>query len=271
VDSKRRLGELCRQIGVPSPEIYAVLTTHAALRRLPRLLPAHAEFVLKPDRGAAGRGILLIVGRQGDAFLRHNGQRLTEEDLRQHVSDILSGLFSLGGQPDHALLQRLVRPHPFLEQLSYQGTADVRILVYRGVPVMAMLRLPTRLSGGRANLHQGAVGVGVDLKHGVTLAAVLHNRLLQRHPDTDAPLLGLQVPCWPQMLDLACRVSQATGLGYVGVDLVLDRERGPQVLEANARPGLSIQIANRCGLLPRLAAVERLRAETPAEEPPCGA
>ena len=51
---------------------------------------------------------------------------------------------------------------------------------------MAMLRLPTKASGGRANLHQGAIGAGVDLVTGVTHHAVLKNRkasisLVQRH------------------------------------------------------------------------------------------
>ena len=50
-----------------------------------------------------------------------------------------------------------------------------------------------------------------------------------------------------------------TGLGYQGVDIVLDKDMGPLILELNARPGLNIQIANRAGLLLRLEAVERHR------------
>lgn len=46
------------------------------------------------------------------------------------------------------------------------------------------------------------------------------------------------------------------GLGYIGVDIVLDRDLGPLVLELNARPGLSIQLANKIGLLPRLQRIE---------------
>ncbi|HMW73587.1 MAG TPA: sugar-transfer associated ATP-grasp domain-containing protein, partial [Cellvibrionaceae bacterium] len=60
-------------------------------------------------------------------------------------------------------------------------------------------------------------------------------------------------------LELACGCYDMTGLGYLGVDLVLDRDLGPLLLELNARPGLSIQIANKAGLLPRLQAVEQLK------------
>jgi alpha-L-glutamate ligase-like protein len=257
VDGKRQMYALCRKIGVPSPAIHAALAAHSALRHLPRLLAERPDFVLKPNRGAAGRGILVIVDRDGQRHVRLGGVRLMPEDVRQHASSILSGLFSLAGRPDEALLQQRVIPDPLLEQVSYQGTADVRVIVYRGVPVMAMLRLPTKQSGGRANLHQGAVGVGVDLASGVTTSAVLQNRRVDAHPDTGAPLVGFTVPCWPEMLEMARRVSAAAGLGFLGVDIVLDRRHGPQLLEANARPGLSIQIANAQGLLPRFAEVDQ--------------
>jgi alpha-L-glutamate ligase-like protein len=249
--------DLCRKIGVPTPEIYAALAAHSALRHLPRLLAGREDFVLKPNRGAAGRGILVVSGRDGECFVRHSGERLTAEDVRQHASSIVSGLFSLGGRADEALVQQRVVPDPVLAQVSYQGTADVRVIVYKGVPVMAMLRLPTKLSGGRANLHQGAVGVGVDLESGVTTSAVLQNRRTDRHPDTRRPVVGFRVPCWPQVLEMSRRVSGALGLGYLGVDIVLDRRRGPEILEANARPGLSIQIANGQGLLSCFAEVDR--------------
>jgi alpha-L-glutamate ligase-like protein len=257
--------DLCRAIGVPTPDIYAVLSAHSALRHLPRLLERHAEFVLKPDRGAGGRGVLVVVGRDGPAFVRHDGRRLAMGEVRQHVSGIISGLFSLGGRPDAALIQQRVVPDAAFERISHQGTADVRVIVYRGVPAMAMLRLPTRQSGGRANLHQGAIGAGVELASGVTCRAVLRNRVVERHPDTGESVVGFRVPHWPQILDMAQRVSAATGMGYVGVDVVLDRRLGPMLLEANARPGLAIQIANGQGLVPRFAAIDRALAEAGTE------
>lgn len=264
VDSKKRMRDLCRRIGVPTPEIYAVVAAHSALRHLPRVLAGRGDFVLKPDRGAGGRGIMVIVGRDGESFVRHNGDRLPFEDVRQHVSSILSGLFSLGGNADEALVQQRVVPDPGFETISYQGTADVRIILYKTHPVMAMLRLPTKASGGRANLHQGAIGAGVDLATGKTSRAVLRNRVTDRHPDTGHPVVGFQVPHWAKILDMARRVSRVVGLGYLGVDIVLDRRDGPVLLEANARPGLAIQIANGQGLVPGLATIDRM-VETGAE------
>jgi alpha-L-glutamate ligase-like protein len=155
------------------------------------------------------------------------------------------------------LIQQRVLPDAALERISYQGTADIRVIVYRHVPAMAMLRLPTRLSGGRANLHQGAIGAGVDLEIGMTCHAVLRNRLTERHPDTGESVIGIRVPHWPRILEMARRVSRAVQMGYLGVDVVLDRRHGPLLLEANARPGLAIQIANGQGLLPRLREIDK--------------
>jgi alpha-L-glutamate ligase-like protein len=260
VDDKLRMHALCREIGVPTPEVFAEIRSHSLLRRLPDYLGRHDDFVIKPNRGSAGRGVLVILGRDGNRFLRHNGERLALDHIRQHLSDILSGMYSLGGRPDSAIVQQRIRLHPSFESISYKGIPDVRVILYRNEPAMAMLRLPTKKSNGRANLHQGGIGTGVDLASGLTHHAVQHNRLVDVHPDTGLPVVGLRVPCWDEILELSRRVARAAELGYIGVDVVVDAERGPMLLEANARPGLAIQIANGQGLLPRLAEIDNLLA-----------
>ncbi|HXG13212.1 MAG TPA: alpha-L-glutamate ligase-like protein [Gemmataceae bacterium] len=263
VDDKLRLHELCRRIGVPTPAIHAAISYHSLLRHLDHYLGRLNDFVIKPNRGSAGRGILVVVGREGDCYLRHNGERLSREQVRQHLSDILSGMYSLGGRPDQAMIQQRVRLHPAFEPVAYKGIPDIRVVLYRNEPAMAMLRLPTRASNGRANLHQGGIGAGIDLASGITHHAVLRNRFVRRHPDTGADVVGLRIPCWPQVLDMSRRVAEAVGLGYVGVDIVVDAAEGPMLLEANARPGLAIQIANARGLLPRLTEIDEQLARRP--------
>jgi alpha-L-glutamate ligase-like protein len=258
VDDKLRLHELCRNVGVTSPAIYGVVSAHSELRHLPDLLRGREDFVIKPNEGSAGRGILVVTGRRGDDFVRHNGQVVTRDDLRQHVSDILSGMYSLGSRPDRALIQQRIRLHPSFEAIAYQGIPDVRVVLYRNEPAMAMLRLPTRESGGRANLHQGGIGAGVHLLTGETHHAVQRNRFVRMHPDTHNPVVGWRVPFWDDVLAMSRKVAEVVGLGYVGVDIVVDRDAGPQLLEANARPGLAIQIANNQGLQPRLEAIDDL-------------
>jgi alpha-L-glutamate ligase-like protein len=256
VDDKMQMHRLCSAIGVPTPKVYAEIASFAHLRNLPKLLARRDDFVVKPNHGSAGRGVLVVMGRAGKDYVRHNGEHLFLDSLRQHMSDILSGMYSLGGHPDSALIQQRVRLHPAFAAICYKGIPDIRVVLYRNEPAMAMLRLPTRSSGGRANLHQGGIGTGVDLDTGVTHHAVQHNRFVALHPDTGKPVVGHPVPFWPEVLNLSKRVARATGLGYLGVDVVIDAVDGPLLLEANARPGLAIQIANGRGLLPRLQAID---------------
>jgi alpha-L-glutamate ligase-like protein len=265
VDDKLQMQALCRRIGMPVPALYAVVGYHSQLARLPEILEGRDDFVVKPNRGSGGRGILVVVGRDGDHFARPDGERLSLDALRQHLSDVLSGMHSLGGRPDQVLLQQRVRLHPALAPVSYKGIPDVRVILYRHEPAMAMLRLPTRASGGRANLHQGGIGAGVDLQTGVTRHAVQRNVPVEVHPDTGNPLVGVRVPYWADVLGMARRVARAVGMGYLGVDIVVDEVGGPMLLEANARPGLAIQMANAEGLLPRLAAIDARHAEGGSE------
>ena len=65
------------------------------------------------------------------------------------------------------------------------------------------------------------------------------------------------MPGWEHVLQLAAQSYDAIPLGYFGIDLVIDAALGPTILELNARPGLSIQLANRCGLRRLLAALDR--------------
>jgi alpha-L-glutamate ligase-like protein len=257
VDDKLRMRDLCLRIGVPTPAVYAEISYHSMLKHLTDYLGGRDDFVIKPNRGAAGRGILVVVGRTGQKYIRHNGELLRPEQVCQHLSDILSGMYSLGGRPDRAMVQQRVRLHPAFAPVAYKGIPDIRVILYRNQPAMAMLRLPTKASNGRANLHQGGIGAGVDLETGITNHAVQRNRFIESHPDTGASVIGVHVPYWREVLDMSRRVAAATGLGYLGVDIVLDIAQGPMLLEANARPGLAIQIANARGLLPRLEEIDR--------------
>ncbi len=266
VDDKMRMHRLCGQIGVPTPEVYAEIDSFGTLRQLGEVLGDRGDFVVKPNRGSAGRGVLVLTGRDEKGFRRHNGDLVRLDDLRQHLSDILSGMYSLGGQPDSALIQQRIRLHPAFASITYKGIPDVRVILYRNQPAMAMLRLPTKESNGRANLHQGGIGTGIDLETGVTHHAVQRNRLVECHPDTGRPVVGMRVPYWDEVIRLSRRASEAVGLGYIGVDVVIDADAGPMLLEANARPGLAIQIANGQGLTPRLEAIDARLAREAASK-----
>jgi alpha-L-glutamate ligase-like protein len=267
VDDKVLCKQRLKERGLPVPDLIGVVEFNSQTSHLEKIIGDRREFVIKPANGSGGNGILVITDRRADYFLDSDSKLVLSEDLAHHLTNVIGGLYSLGGQPDVAMIESLVHFDPLFAQLTYHGVPDIRVIVFKGYPVMAMTRLPTRMSHGKANLHQGAIGAGIDLGSGITFGGVSGNNLVETHPDTGHRIEGLQVPHWSRIMDMAAQCYEAVELGYLGVDIVLDRDLGPLILELNARPGLNIQLANRRGLRSRLDAIEALGSlhELPAK------
>jgi alpha-L-glutamate ligase-like protein len=261
VDDKALTKKLALEAGMAVPELYGLIEHQGQVRDFPVIVRDRESFVVKPAQGSGGDGIVVITGRskrKRDSFRLANGALVTEGEIEHHISNIISGQFSLSGGRDKALIEYCVQFDPVFAELSFQGVPDVRVVVYRGYPAMAMVRLPTRASDGKANLHQGAVGAGIDMGSGATLNGVLEDQVVDEHPDTGALVAGLEIPHWQSILETAARGFEVTELGYLGVDMVIDRVHGPLILEMNARPGLNIQIANGAGLAARIQRIDRI-------------
>lgn len=261
VDDKVLTKELALDAGMAVPELYGIISNQGETRNFGKIVAEHDSFVVKPAQGSGGDGILVVTGRsqrKRNLFRLSSGVLISENEIAHHISNIVSGQYSLSGNPDKALIEYCVRFDPVFADVSYQGVPDIRVIVYRGHPAMAMVRLPTRASDGKANLHQGAVGAGVDMSLGETLTGVLDNDVVDEHPDTGALVSGLRIPQWDFILQSAARGYEVTQLGYLGVDMVIDRDLGPLILEMNARPGLNIQIANCTGLATRIARIDEI-------------
>ncbi len=270
VDDKVLTKELALAAGMAVPDLYGVITNQGEVRSFSQIVEKHRSFVIKPAQGSGGDGILVVTGRserKRDNFRLSSGMLVTEGEILYHLSNIVGGQYSLSGNPDKALIEYCVKFDPLFAEVSYQGVPDIRVIVYRGYPAMAMVRLPTRESDGKANLHQGAVGTGVDMGTGVTLQGVHNDEVVDEHPDTGALVAGLEIPHWDFILESSAKGYEVTGLGYLGVDMVIDRDLGPLILEMNARPGLAIQIANGTGLTNRIARIEAIHdpGAAPAE------
>lgn len=259
VDDKLETKKLARKHNIAIPPLYGVIETVGQIKkRLYKILDQYDEFVIKPSKGSGGNGILVIIGRTPNGYIKANGEEVSCKDIFLHVSNILSGLYSLGGQLDKAMIEYRVKFSDVFSEVSYQGVPDVRVIVYKGYPVMGMLRLATKESDGKANLHQGAIGAGVKIADGLTLGGVRHNKVMNIHPDTGKSISGIRIAAWTQILHTSSKCYEMTKMGYIGVDIVLDKALGPLILELNARPGLGIQIANREGLRKRLDKIDRV-------------
>ncbi len=257
--SKIQTFKLLKKHQLPTPEIIAKFKDPEDVVKFDwNTLPD--AFAVKPSRGLGGDGIIVVKKRNQDktGWVTATREEITVDDLKLHIFDTLEGAYSLGNVPDVAFIQEYVGRHKLLRKYSYRGTPDIRVIVFNKIPVMAMLRLPTKESGGKANMFQGAIAVGIDIATGITTKAYLHGEYLKYKPNTNRKLNGIKIPQWTKILELAVMAQEVSGLGYIGADVVLHPDKGPMIIELNSQPGLKIQLANGIGLRKRLEKVEDL-------------
>ncbi len=266
--SKDRMKTTMHQLDIPTPRSYAIIQKKKEIPDAMTKLKDLESFVIKPSRGLGGEGIW-VVDRTGPRSYRVGERKVDDDELHAHIVDIIDGGFTSEWE-DVAIIEEKVVTDRRLKPYYSSGVPDIRVIVFEGFPVMAMTRLPTEESHGAANLHKGAIGMGLRIHDGRGLNPYWrgHGGHVDDHPDTGTRLTDLKVPNWGSILRTACLAQAASRLGYVGVDIVLDR-KGPLVLEVNKRPGLEIQNTNLGGLLRRVRFVEKHLVEhglDPVEE-----
>ncbi|MEP1144983.1 MAG: sugar-transfer associated ATP-grasp domain-containing protein [Henriciella sp.] len=252
--------DILQKAGVPVAKTYAVCKSFRELPEFMQTLSDLGAFALKPNRGSQGNGIMIIRSREDKNFVTASAKVRTPEDMSRHVGEILNGSFSQSGEEDYAYVEPLLTQDADLSKLSDFGLSDIRVILHKQRPVSAMLRLPTEKSGGKANLHQGAIGLAIDIKTGKVTNAALKGTVTPEHPDTGAELIGFKIPKWKEVISIAEASAAAIPLGYIGVDICLDQDRGPIVLEVNGRPGIEIQNVQQKGLVEDLTDKEFVHA-----------
>ncbi len=261
-DDKIKTKQFLSAREIPVPKLYGIIRDAEELQKFDfNSLPNN--FVIKPNNGYGGEGIIPIVSKKEGSFITASHKELSETDIKDHINDILDGRFSISNIGDTAFFEQLIIPDDVLGKFSYAGLPDIRVVVHNLIPVMAMLRLPTKESNGKANLHLGAAGVGIDIAKGEATSIAYKNKIVEELPEGKGKIRGLKIPFWDQILLIASKVQLITNLGYMAVDISIDRHSGPVLLEINARAGLAVQIANLAPLRKRLERIEGVKVTNP--------
>jgi alpha-L-glutamate ligase-like protein len=224
------------------------------LKNIQEKLRNYSNFVIKPSSGSGGNGIIVINDYKDDVWISVSSKKYDFADITKHVADIIFGVYSFGLN-DTAIIEERIIQNEQISKISPYGLADVRVINYKGQNVKAMLRIATLSSGGKANLHQGGIGVAIDLKSGVSFNAQQERQDIKYHPDTGISLLNVKVPYWKELLSLCEKTAKAIPMEYLGIDVAIG-ENGPLILEVNARPGIEIQNISHSGMLKDLNKID---------------
>ena len=214
----------------------------------------YQSLAIKPANGSGGGGILILNQTDNGDWMK-GSEHHSDEQIHLYLANIIMGVYSLGSN-DRVLIEECIVPHSFFHSIYDEGVPDFRVIVYKHEITLGMLRVPTDASDGKANLHQGGLGIGVDLETGRMTQAYNGNSYFDIHPDTQKQIKGVELPYWKEIIELSLKTAEVFPLKYLGVDIVIDQYKGPLIMEVNVRPGLGIQMVNRKGLAPILEAID---------------
>ncbi|OGJ50279.1 hypothetical protein A2335_04150 [Candidatus Peregrinibacteria bacterium RIFOXYB2_FULL_32_7] len=248
--------------GIGVAKLYYVINSHEELNKF-NFSSLPTNFVIKPNKGYGGSGILVIKNKKDNIFIQINGHPLNLYHIYKHCADIIDGKYAISGLQDKVVIEERLEQHEYFEELSSKGLPDVRINVFNLIPVIAMLRLPTKESEGKANLHLGGIGVGLDMGSGKGNFGVRYNQFIRKLPNGKR-INEIKIPKWDEILFTAAKIQHVTGIGYLAVDLTLVKTE-IKILEVNARAGLAIQIANKEPLKARLEKITDLKVIGPEQ------
>ncbi len=244
-DDKVRTKSILEKNGIACAETYQVIERIGDIAMGWEAVQGYEKIAIKPANGSGGGGIKILRKNNKNQWVS-SGKGMDKEQVFAHLANIIMGVYSLGGK-DRVLIERCIEPSPFFHTIYPKGVPDYRVILLHDVPLLAMLRVPTDKSDGKANLHQGGLGIGIDMKNGCLLQGY-DGEYHDNHPDTGAPILGKTIPLWDEIVAISIATSKAFPLNYLGIDIVVDKDLGPLIMEINVRPGLGIQNVNKVGL-----------------------
>lgn len=260
-DSKIKTKEFLANKWVKVSENLAIIKSHDELDNFDmNSLPL--PFVVKPNAWYWWKWIIVFDKKDGAGnFISNDNQIYSPQEFIVHVREILDGFYSLSWSRDKVIFERKLNLDHSIELLGKYWLPDIRVIVFNSVPVIAMLRVPTANSKWKANLHGWACGLGIDIWTGRITYITQFKKMIKSIPGI-WDVRGIEIPHWEDVLRLAVKVQQVTGVWYVWCDIVLDDTFWPLLLEMNVRPWLEVQVANKVPLLERLKKVENIKVNS---------
>lgn len=258
-DDKVKAKAILEENGIPCAKTYAVIRKIGDIPTIWEQMNKYDKLAIKPANGSGGEGIKILTKSENGAWIS-GGQEIEQNEIYLFLANIIMGFYSLGTS-DCVLVEECIIPHNCFHSIYPKGVADLRIILYHQHLVMGMLRVPTDVSDGKANLHQGGMGIGINLDTGKMTQGSDGKNYFDEHPDSKAPINGIEIPFWDQILELSLLTAKHFPLNYLGVDIVIDETKGPLIMEVNVRPGLGIQMVNKSGLKPILKKIEKNLAQ----------
>lgn len=288
-NNKEQTKKFLSQRSIPVPKTFIHIKTRQEWFHFDAWELPVKSFVVKPNKGSKWQGIFVVndyrkreniqtkkttlgkinlYEKQIEDFgyeFSIGGKRINEIDFKKKAGGIFQGLFSSLGKPDTMLVEDKLIPWAEFELFCQYGLADLRIIMFNLVPVIAMLRVPTKESGGKANLAQGGIGLGVDVVTGKINTLYWQGKsYTSAFPEEWSQFKNKKIPYRQEILEYSANAQYFVNSWYLGMDWVVT-SKWPKLLEINARAWLEIQNITGKSLLNIMKKIEDLHVTTPSK------
>jgi len=269
-DSKLKTKKLLENLDIPHPKLLDVIRNRKQLQQYDFSKFVNQEFVVKPNKWSKWKGIMICkiipFGENNEKYLiKASWQLLTEDEFKKHLADILDGRYSLTLGGDIILIEEKIEPSEEFKIFCKYWLADIRLITMNLVPIMAMLRYPTKASWWKANIAAGWIGFWIDIWSWKIVSMYKDRKIYQKEfPSEYKDFKWKQIPYWDDILLYSSQIQFFTNIWYLGLDWTIAKN-GPNLIEINARAGMEIQLVNWEGLETRLRKVEDLKVTSPSK------
>ncbi len=248
-------------MGLPTTRIQAAFSPTRGFGTLPtlrsaadvvRFLTGAARFPLfgKPVRGSQAMGSVMIRKVEGGMVTLSTGQTTSLTKLAEEVAANTTYGY---------VFQDAVTPHPAIAAMTGSAAVStVRVVTVNHSDTPEVLytvwKLPSPTAMSDNFWQKGSLISLVDPVNGlvqkVRFASGPETQWVDTHPVTGAQLTGVILPCWQQILDLACAAHAVVpDNGILGWDIAITTEGGV-LIECNENTGHSLyQLASGRGVL----------------------
>lgn len=250
INNKLTTHLLLRAMDIPSTELLGVYWRGAVHRfpaeqRTPLVeylnsLSAGQQVFVKPLTGAEGKRIF-AVRRLDNGGFRLNGIEVPLAAVRAEIEADKRPMVVEAGLEQHRD-----------EAALFEGTTNtLRLLTMLDMKdrtpfiVVAVQRIGAGTSGVVDNWSAGGLSARIDLDSGrlgkaTRLPGPEGLRWFSTHPDNGAPIEGVQVPYWGEVVDTVLHAARVLSfMEYIGWDVIVTPQ-GPVVLEANINSGMNV-------------------------------
>lgn len=237
---------LLQQLDLPTTDTQAVVHAARGFGALPTLRnpadvvnflcgPARYPLFAKPCEGAASVGSALIKERDGKVLRLGNGRQVDLEGFAAEVCE---------DYPEGFIFQSAIAQHPDMTNLIGPAVGTLRMVTLRdesGIsPLYTVWKVPSPRAMSDNFWQAGSMVALVDDDTGrvsrCNIGTGLNANLLERHPVSDLPFDGFEIPHWAELNRVACEGHALfPEFGIVGWDIAISAD-GPVLIECNDNP-----------------------------------